>query len=176
MTKNTLNVTRCIQRSLMYILLELLEYQLVGLLSAFHLIAISSSESASMNLTSFTDCEYVTCLWAAITTCIITIQSWEAVVERVSEYRPIVQCKLITISSISWSVADQLSLRPLTTFPATATVKIKYIWCWHLVTDLILECTAMILSTIFNANMTPPRHTPRCQLLSTTAPSPSSRL
>jgi len=39
------------------LLLELLEYQLVGLLSAFELIAISSSESASMHFTSVTDCE-----------------------------------------------------------------------------------------------------------------------
>jgi len=51
----------------MYILLEFLQCQLVGLLSAFELIAISSSESASIHFTSFTDCEYVTCLWAAIT-------------------------------------------------------------------------------------------------------------
>jgi len=41
----------------LYYYLELLEYQLVGLVSAFELIAISSSETASMHFTSFTDCE-----------------------------------------------------------------------------------------------------------------------
>jgi len=108
-----------------------------------------------------------------------TMQSyWEAVVERVSECRPIAQC-------ISWwpsaASADQWQISKvlidlLTILPATVIVKIKYISCCRLVTDFILECTAMILSTIFDANMTSPHHTPRCRLFSTTAPSPSSRL
>jgi len=44
------------------------------------------------------------------------------------------------------------------------------------VTYLIPERTAMILSTVFDANMMSPHLTPRCRLLSTTAPKPSSRL